>query len=151
PHCMAQGEDLEVAGRAAPAAEQGEVEEQADGGIQERWQHRQPPGRIVPTLADLLISGPRNKCTRQSCPRPRGPGPGPGSTSRWCESTPGPPSVRPPGRVDAAEACGFPSGESLPSYPGVHGTEASALGEQGQHVPGSKKCERAPFTTFLQY
>jgi hypothetical protein len=69
PHFLAQGEELEVAGRAAPAAEQGEVEEQAAGGIHERWQHRQPPGRIVPTLADLLISCRRNKCTPHPCAR----------------------------------------------------------------------------------
>ena len=49
PYFRAPGEKLEVPGRHAPAAEQGEVEEQVDGGMHERWQQRQPPGTIVPS------------------------------------------------------------------------------------------------------
>ena len=37
PHFVAKGEQFEIAGGAAPAPDQREVEEQADDGLHERW------------------------------------------------------------------------------------------------------------------
>jgi hypothetical protein len=61
-HFVAEGEQLKVAGGAAMASEQHQIQVRADDSIQGRWQHRRPQ-RIDSMLIGRATSSRRSRCS----------------------------------------------------------------------------------------